>query len=547
MKLDYKITQIINNIERITKYLGQRVNKEPAYNELIESLNVAVSNLEAASKPVVKIVSPSATLANNLQTKNQANRELRSLYEFQVVSPINNLREIVQNCDLICLIYFYKQNIIKQHQQLIRLAQQEKITLVLVVKQPDAKLQDSSLSNWLQRQNFTVVDQLQLPLNNLLDFNNEQHLQIYQEFLIQLSASTQESFLTRSKQKVAATIKSFIHQRITSIKQEIEYLQSIYLQELPPSSFEKKLRSTINQLNKEKQQIIKNIKLNINYSKSSLLNPFRADSLVTQVTQMIDDSKIKIVKETGKYYLYLILNKSLTAEYIHDQIIEICQQKTDDIINWQWLQINNVSEEGSLETLAAITHDKLNIINPLLTSSDKLSRLAFAGKCPSLDLEQIINYDYLKYNSRIVFDYHFTQSSWFRLLIFTLVGLGIYLFTWIFFGSGKYIGFIIVVFQIVNLITGQDIKATRLKQQSKELKRIITRNYQNLIRLVIEQSIQTLTIALEQESQLYDDQLENLTNTAYIKLDELKQTINIYKSRKNSLEEDRTKILSWLD
>ncbi len=42
--------QIINNIERTTKYLGQRANKEPAYNELIESLNVAISNLENASK-----------------------------------------------------------------------------------------------------------------------------------------------------------------------------------------------------------------------------------------------------------------------------------------------------------------------------------------------------------------------------------------------------------------------------------------------------------------------------------------------------------------
>ncbi|MGF1590342.1 MAG: hypothetical protein ACFCU7_14070 [Pleurocapsa sp.] len=151
-----EISQIISKIEQTEDYLTQQAKVEPAYYELIATLNIAVSKLKTASKPVVKIVSPSATLANNLQAKNQANEKLRSLYEFQVVAPISNISQILQNCDLICLIYYFKHNLVRQHQRLIELAQQENISLVLLVKQPKPKNQDACLSNWLTAQNYPL-------------------------------------------------------------------------------------------------------------------------------------------------------------------------------------------------------------------------------------------------------------------------------------------------------------------------------------------------------------------------------------------------------
>ncbi|MGB5709337.1 MAG: hypothetical protein WBM44_00265 [Waterburya sp.] len=547
MKLNYEIEQIISNIEQTKNYLAQQAKTESVYSELIETLNVAISSLRTTNKPVAKIVSQSATLAKNLQAKNEANLNLRSLYEFQVVSPISNIRQIVQNCDLICLIYYFKHNLIKHHQQLIRLARQENISLVLLVKQPAKNIQDASLSNWLTAQNYRLDDRVLLPLNNFIDLNNYHHHEIYHQLLIQLSELTTNKFIDRSKQKLRANIKHFFNKKIPSINQETKDIRSTYLQNLLPDCYEQQLRKTINQVNKEKQQVIKNIKLNINYLKADLLNPFLSQNLISRVQQMIYTSQIKIVKETEETYLYLTLNNSFNAKYIHNYIIEICQQKVDELMVTQWSCINDSYAEGGLQALIAKINYQLNIITPLLTSENQLPALAILGKHPSLDLGQIIDFNCLKFNSRIIFDYHFTQSSWFRLLISILVGLGIYLFTWIYFGSGKYIGFVIVVFQIINLITGQNIKTTKLKQHSKELKRIIDRNYQNLIRLVIEQSIQTLIVALERESQLYENELEKVIAIAYIQLEKLKQTINHHKSRIDSLEQDRAKILSWFD
>ncbi|HEY9768690.1 MAG TPA: hypothetical protein V6C71_09355 [Coleofasciculaceae cyanobacterium] len=542
-----EISQIISNVEQTKGYLTQQAKAEPAYWELIKTLNIAVAKLKTASKPVVKIVSPSATLANNLQAKNQANVKLRSLYEFQAVAPITNLRRIVQNCDLICLIYYFEHNIVKHHQRLIELARQENISLVLLVKQPKKHTQGASLSNWLTAQNYTLEERVQLPLNNFIDLNNYQQIGIYQQLLVDLSELAMDRLTARSKQTAKATIEHFINHKIKDARQEVKYLKSRYLQNLQPSCYQQQFRQNINQLNKLKQQIIKAIQLDINHSKADLLNPFLGNSLISRVQEMIYTSQTKIVKEAEDTYIYLTLANSFKAEYIHNYIIELCQQKVDELMIWQWSQINYVYAEGGLQALIAKINAQLNIISPLLTSEIELPVLAIPEKYPSLNLEQIIDSNCLKFNSRISFDYHFTQSSWFRLVISLLAGLAIYLLTWIYFGNGQYIGFAILFFQIINLITGQNIKTAKLKQHSKELKRIVDRNYQNLIRLVIDQSVQKLIVALERESQLYEKELEKAIAIAHIRLEQLKDTIAQHKLKIASLEQDRSKILSWFD
>ncbi len=540
-----EISQIISKIEQAQDYLTQQAKAEPAYCKLIETLNVAVSKLRTANKPVVKIVSPSVTLAKNLQAKNRANLKLRSLYEFEVVAPISNLRRIVQNCDLICLIYYFKQNIAKHHWRLIKLAQQENISFVLLVKQPKKNLQDAYLSNWLTTQNYPLDQWVQLPVNNFIDLNNPQQLSIYQQLLIQLSKLAIAKLSARSKQEARATIEHFVNHQITEVKQELEYLKSTYLQNLPPDYYQQQFRQNINHLNKLKQQIITAIKLEINHSKADLLNPFLADGLMSNVQQLIYSSQIKLVKETEATYVYLTLTNSFETKYIHDYIFELCQQKVNEFMVFQWSQINYVYAENGLQGLIAKINERLDIM-PLLTSELELP-LVISEKYPDLDLKQIIDANCLKFNSRISFDYYFTQSSWFRLLISLLIGSAIYLFTWIYFGEGKYIGFVIVVFQIINLMTGQNIKTAKLKQHSKELKRTVDRNYQNLIRLVIEQSIQILIIAVERESHLYENELEKAIAIVQNKLEQLKNTISQHKYRIDSLEQDRIKILSWFD
>ncbi|MEM9509615.1 MAG: hypothetical protein AAGA16_18360, partial [Cyanobacteria bacterium P01_E01_bin.35] len=264
------------------------------------------------------------------------------------------------------------------------------------------------------------------------------------------------------------------------------------------------------------------------------------------VQQMIDVAQIKIVKETKNTYLYLTLNTSSDAEYIHNYVTEFCQQKINELMVTQWSHINYFYAEG-LKTVIVKINEQLNSINSLLTSENKLPALVILQQHPNLDLKQIVDASCLKSQSRIIFDYYFTQSSLFKLFIFLLIGLGIYLLTLMYFGEGKYIGFAIVVFQIINLITGQSIKSAKLKQHSKELKQTISRNYQHLIRLVIDQSIKVLIIALERENQIYEHELTKALSIACMRLEQLRQTINQHQFRIKSFAQERVEISSWFD
>ncbi|MEM7593480.1 MAG: hypothetical protein AAF383_18535 [Cyanobacteria bacterium P01_A01_bin.83] len=542
--MNCEVEQLIKQIEQHKSYLTQ--TKTELYSELIETVDRVVDHLKINHKPVVKIVSPSATLARNLKTKSEADAKLRSLYEFQFISPVSNIRQIVQDCDLICLIYYFKHNIVKRHRQLIKLAMQENIGLVLLVQQPKKKIQNTSLSTWLTSQNYTLDAQLHIALDELIDLNNKQHLERYQQLLLKLSTLALEKFIARSKIKAKFLLTSIVNRKVTSFKQEIADIKETSLHNLTINRYEQQLRKSINQLQQERQQVIREIKQYLNFAKGDLLNPFSPVSLVFSVQQMIDLAQIKIAQETEVSYLYLTVNVASDTEYIHNYAIEFCQQKINELMAAQWSQIN-YCYGGGLKSLTIKINEQLNSMNHLLSSENKLPALVILQEHSNLDLQQIINYSCLKSQSRIIFDYHFTQNSIFRLLIFILLGFGIYLFTLICFGEGKYIGFAIVVFQLINLITGQNIKKAKLKQHSKELKQTMSRNYQNLIRLIIDQSIKALIITLERENQRYEQKLREALNLSCIKLEKLQQTINQHQSRVNSLEQDKSQILSWFD
>ena len=312
----------------------------------------------------------------------------------------------------------------------------------------------------------------------------------------------------------------------------------------PSHYYRQQLEQISHRIRPEKQQLTTRIKQNINYLKLDLLNPFITESLMFTVRQIIDLATVKVVPEAEVTYLYLTVNNSVKARYIHDYVIELCQQRIEEIIAFQWSQIEDVYG-GGLNSLIAKVNDELKTITNLVDSEN--SFFVLPSRHPSLDLTELIDLDCLKANSRIVFDYHFTQSSWFRLLISVVIGLGIYLLTLMFLGSGKYIGLVIVIFQIVNLITGQNHKKVKLKQHSKELKRLVDRQYQILVRLVVDKLVQTLITALERQTKLDCHELEQAIANARAKSERANSAIAQNQAEIDTLQQQRAKILSWLD
>jgi hypothetical protein len=568
--------ELIGNLKQTQNFLTQKILAEPVYRELRDTLGSLVHRLEVTNKPVVKIVSPSSRLATGLQQRHKANEELRSLYEFEAISPITQIRQIVQHCAVICLIYDSHHQIQEHHQKLLELACQQDISLFLLVHKSSSKIDGDwttsilgdRYSDWINRQAKRLNDWVKLPLDDFIDFQNQQQMDVYGRSLIEVFSAVEASFWKRCQTETARVIQQFFHREIADTWREIKHLRNKYLAGQQPHIAQQQLRQSINNSSQARRQKIQDIKQDINHFKADLLNPFMVNSLIFNLQQLIDSAQIKVVKEVNETYLYLILDSFPEQPLINDYILEFCQQKTREILEEQWSKINYVYGSGGLKQLVTEINQELEIISPLLDNQDEqfdqrspagtfvlrrctgdLYNLKLGEKQPrlELDLRQTIEPYCLKVNSRIVFDYSYTQSSWFRLLISALVGVVIYLITWIFFGEGKYLGFMIVIFQIINLITGQNIKQAKLKQQSKELKRLVDQRYQTLVRTIIHQLTQTLIAELDHQSHVYQEAWLEAIATAQNKLEELKQVSDQHKLRVESLQQDRDQIQSWFN
>ena len=517
---------LIDRISQINGYLVREAKSE--YNELIESLNSLHQELDTA-KPVVEIVSPSPPLADNFRKKILTSR-LRSRFEFQC-TPITNIQQIVR-CDLICLIYYFKNTVNKQHQKLIELARQNDIDLILLVRQPDRNLENASLSSWLETQDC-LLDGL-LPLDDFINLNQPSDIDLYRQLLWRSLEPLKAKFIARQQQELRNAIEVFFDRQIASIEPLYPFIET------PPHHYRPQLEQISNSIRQEKQQLLTIIKQNINYLRLDLLNPFIAESLMFSVRQIIDLAAVEVVSEARVTYLYLTVNNSVQTQYIHDYVIELCQQKIKEIIAFQWSQIEYVYG-GGINSLIDKVNGELKTITNLIDFENDFIVL----DRPSLDLRKWLDVDCLKNNSRIIFDYHFTQGSWFRLLMSGLIGLGIYFVTLVLLGSGKYIGLVIFIFQVVNLFTGQNPKKVKLKQHSKELKRFVDGQYQNLVRLIVDKSIQTLIIALERHK-LDANELEKAIALTRTRL-KRSSTTNVRDLAKIELQQQKDKILSWLD
>jgi hypothetical protein len=525
-------SRLIENLEKTQKYLAQKVAIQPSYACLIQTLDSTIETLKESIKPVVKFVSPSVRLASKLKEQSEENKILRSLYNFQAVSPIKQLYEIVKNCDVICLVYNSRHNIQKHHQKLIELAQQNNISLILLVIQTKIDYPYTHLSNWLTAQNYSQVNQLLLGWDNFGNLEDLHYQDSYQQLLIQLHTTVTVQSQERIIKEIIPQIKHFFYIEITNTQQNKNNLSQIV------NTVE--YQQVIKKNKQEIKQYIQNTKQTIQQSKSDYLNPFRSDTWMYQIQEIIQSSQVQITTENGKPYVELIVKNNKNTEYLHSYILSLYQQKIIDTLVFQWSNINYVYEEGGLQVLINKINAELEtVISPDLSQIEIPKFTLITELKPNLDLTTIIDNHCLRGHTRIPFDYNFTQSSWFRFLISCLIGLGIYLVTKLYFGTGKYIGFFILIFQIINLLTGQSIKKTKIKQHQKELKRLVDNKYQNLIRIIVDKLTQTLINYLESVSQLYQQQIEKIITNELQPKPETTQTTN-------NLQQDKEKILDLL-
>ena len=500
--------EFINKLEKIKKYLLSETTQDPDYGFLLQALDSLI--VEATTYQIkVTIVGRQEKLIEKVKIANQTSDLLNSFTQATTITFPYNLDRLLTNCDFLFLVIDSGKSSITPERKLVTKTQKINIPLVIL----DFNQSYPNIQSWLQN-----TSNLKL---NYFHFSNELERQDklssaipqYNDFLKPLLAKTFPRIEATLEQKLIKLINQHFVRRKLAHWQEINLQKQNYFLGEDYSQSQRKIKQLSQKINKILNNNFKTIKQTFQESKQELVNPFVSTSFIYNVQQIIHQSTVIQYRENKKIYLNLIITNEQYRQEIHSHILELYQQKIDLWIKQQWEFLDQ--ELNLFNQLIEKSDRELKILRQLADPDIRLSKVPQ----PVFDLSQYICTIALSDINRVIFDYHYTQSSWFRIAIAILVGLVLFLL------SDRMFGFIFLILQILNLLTGQSSKALKLKQQTKELKKFANNKYQNLVKFIADNLIQDINLFLDQQSQLYQEQINFYIQEADRNLIKTKQQI----------------------
>lgn len=541
-------TSLSNKIEQINHYLANKIEQEPSYQDFIQELKATLIHYRQ-TKLKIKFVSQRllrrkkteqslsvgqfVNLAEQLKQISQQQFTEQLLCQFHTVADVTKIDSIVEDCDLLCIVRDSHTKVSKLDKQLIRKANKANICQTILnmqrVENNNSQIfqtNSTSINTWLNKQEYDHVQSFFLPLYpgkncDLSEQTNDYYyfienlLSIYES---QLEARISRTITLKFSRLFANHRKSILHQ-IKQRKLDLNSKQQTYHQQKYYLFFQKNKH--------QRQSQIKKIKEKIYQEKIAITNSFSYDSLLYKVSQLVDRSEANLFKENQKQYIQLIIKEQDFSQRLNTVVINLCYQELAKWIADKWQEINQISEPISSNNHYDLDHSELEPIQKLSLT-------------PNFELTKFISLPLLEETSRTIFNYRLLDSSRFRLAVAIAFGLVLYFFT------GRLFGFAFLIFQLINFLTGKDIRTKRLKQQTKELKRKSANQYQSLVRFLSDRAFYTLISALENRNQSYQELIHRLTEESEEQLNQLKQTISEHKEKLNNLKRDELEILSLL-
>lgn len=505
-----------NQLQQVIQYLSQRNNQYPLYEELINALTKIEQEISENQLKIL-LVAQEAKLIDEIKNITLDCIAQDSVIQTAVVTDA--MHQIEQHYDLILLI-LDAQQLSQDEIKLLKKSSKSKTHVGILVKENDLEI-NSFLkeASDIDIFRFSEQEQQEVPI-----------------FINSLFNKILEQKPTKSKQKILTSINQNIEQAKKIFWQRIQEDKTLHLGQKNPEQTQQAINQIPHRCNRIIQNYLRIFKQNNNQNKLNLVNPFCCDSLMYQIQNAIQEAEVISQQGEQKVYLSLVLEKNNYNQVIHHYLVESSQQLCSAWLREEWQNITTQYNNGGLEKL----HQQLKLeIQPLADLSIDISLVQPQVKY-QFQLENYICLSALENNSKVPFDYHYTQSTWFRLLVAVSIGLIIYLLIEHLFG------FILLFVQIVNLITGQDAKTIRMRQQTKEMKRIVDGKYQLLIRLLADKLVQDIAIALDDINQDYQEQIEQITQQATNQLNQIKQKIAQNKDYIKELKQTQLKLQTIL-
>ena len=531
------ISQVFfDKLQKIKKYLAYKIGQDKEHKLLLQDLDELMTEaLDYQLK--VTIIGRQEDALGKVKSSSQSSELLDSYSEFQIITFPYNLNRLLNNCDLVFLVVDSSKKIIPIEKKLVIKSQEINIPLII----RDFNQSQSQIQSWLEHPNLSAINYFTFPEETCdcdcdCDSDCDQshllsHSKSYDNFLKIFLADTIFPKEAIFEENIKKLINKYFMRRKTKYWEEIKQHKQDYLSGENHPQVQEKIRQLPFKIQKILQYNFKVIRQTLQDAKQELINPFVSTSFAYNVQKVISDSTVIQCRENKKRYLNLVVVQGQHRQTLHRYVLELYQQRVDLWIEEQWKFLDQ--ELKIFNELQDKSDRELEIINDLSDMELKLERFA----PPVFDLSKYICPAAVSEISRTIFDYHYSQSAWFRIIIAIAVGAVF------FFLTDRLFGFIFLIVQIVNLLTGQSPKFLKLKQQTKELKRISDNKYQNLVKFVADKLVQDINVFLDQQCQLYQDQVNSYIQESNRNLVKIKQKIILNQNKISELNQDQEHIM----
>jgi hypothetical protein len=537
---------LLSKLSRVREYLAskKKADANGIYQNIATEIDSLLDELPRI-KPKIKLVSSQIALSKQLKAISEQDANLNQQYQLQIIPPGWEIQQILNGCEFILLVWESQEKVSTKEQRLIQQAIDSNLGLLIAIVGHIS----ADINSWLAVQTNKFSSEVIFLSPSFLVVTDPGCVNQYQQRLTQLLSIARVKLETRLSQKLIRKINQIVRDFNQKKQEKIAAVQ------LSCSDNEIDLsRQHLNQLMQKTKQrqthCLQEIKGAINYQKSLLLNPFTQDSLIWSTQEIISQSDIKITRNGKETYLVPIVktdnkaNKANNSEKkLYLYLADLYQFKFQAYFNQEWDKCNHTYGNGGLKQLRQELEFELRSIAHLCDITMESKAIAL----PEFQLSNLAYLPILEAGSKIVFDNHFSDSKWFRLLIAVGIGAIIFIVTLLLFGEGRFFGFVIVIFQFINLFTGRDARTVKLAQQTKELKRTLDNKYQVLIRLCAEKITRDLIAAVDHEQRFYQQQLDAIALATNEQLSTANKSIEGDRQEINQLKQDRQHILSLLN
>ena len=531
-------------LQAINQYLTQRLTHYPDYQTLIDDLNTAIKS--GQSPPItVTLIGHSKVLVEDIKSLTEEKAKFGSWCKLQTTTLPNNLEKVLRKCELLCLVKDGTKPVSRSEKKLIKKLATANVTGYCLILTKNTNLSENSslkaiefrsLSNYIAEKKLQNITSYFLPQELLKSIDSSQELEEYSNFLESFLESCSIKIKQKNQEYFSEKIQDYFETNKAQCFSQIQEHRRIFIGGQRLDEFKQKINQSYNQINQTIQNTFRNIKQEINQEKIQLTNPFLYDTMMYRVQSAIQDATVIEYKDKNKVYLSLAIKNKDYNQLLHSYILELCHQELNLWLEKQWEILDNDSETGKINELTKTIKQKLEFINPLLpqiTISNIENRFSF-------EISDYVSFSLLEENNKIPFDYHYSQSAWFRLTVVLFVVAMIFIFT------NKIFGFIILFIQLLNLLTGRDPKKMRLRQQTKEMKRTMDSKYQFFVRFIADKFLQNFCQYLEEESKQYQEEVNLIVEQAKEELEQLKLKIDYLKEQIAVLKEDQAEVTKIL-